>query len=215
MSALYIFDFDGVISNSFEIARQEINRLAQTRFPQLPYVESHDDMARLYPGPLKTSLRRFSLTDEESKMFFDMHSQAMVERAEEISAFDEVLEVITHCAAGRSSIVTSAYSQAVRAILSKSKHYRENTFISIMGRELCLPKSQKIAGLLRTTSIGAKSALHFGDMVSDLLYSREVQIPFCAVGWGYHPITYLKCFNPEFSVRSSEELRHLIHKWDA
>src|SRR5260221_5999038 len=207
MGAHYIFDFDGVISNSFEIARQEINRLAETRFPQLPHVESHEDMALLYPGPLKTSLRRFSLTDTQSKVFFDLHSQAMAERSKEITAFDEVLEVITHCAAGRSSIVTSAYSETVRAILSKSRHYRENTFISIMGRELRLPKSQKIANLLRTASVGAKSVLHFADMVSDLLYSREVQIPFCAVGWGYHPINYLKCFIPEFSVRSSEELR--------
>jgi len=50
-------------------------------------------------------------------------------------------------------------------------------------------------------------------MVSDLLSSREVGIPFCAVGWGYHPLKFLCAFNPDFSVGSPKDFRQILIEW--
>ena len=41
---------------------------------------------------------------------------------------------------------------------------------------------------------------------------RSVSIPFCAVGWGYHPLSYLRAFDPDFAVASAEEFGVLLGK---
>ncbi len=178
----------------------------------LPRVSKQEDMAMLYCGPLKTSLRRFGLTDSQIDNFFDVHSDAMRSRAEEILPFDDVLLVLSECEAGSCSIVTSSYSSAVQTILQKSCHLNESIFYKVLGRELKQSKAKKCQTILEELCLMPSSVLHFGDMVSDLLYSREVGIPFCAVGWGYHPIQYLNAFNPDFSVGLPKNLGHLLKR---
>lgn len=41
--------------------------------------------------------------------------------------------------------------------------------------------------------------------MSDVLYCRDVPIPVGAVGYGYHPTSYLKQFSPEPLLDTEEE----------
>lgn len=205
-----ILDFDGVIADSLAAACDEVNAIAARHYPAIPRVAAAEDMAMLYCGPLKTSLRRFGLSDAESQDFFDRHSAAMARRAATVRPFDDVLKIIGALPPGTCSIVTSAYSAAVREILAKSPNYRDGMFRFICGRELKQPKSRKIADILKAVDVPAGSALHVGDTVSDLIYSRSISIPFCAVGWGYHPLPYLMAFDPDFAVGSAEEFEQLL-----
>lgn len=210
MNTHFIFDFDGVLSDSLSVATQEVNRLVETRYPMLPRVNNQDDMVKLFCGPLKTSLQRFGLSNNESEEFFGAHSSAMKQRVDDIFPFDEALRAVKDVACGSSSIVTSSYSSAVFSILRKSRYYEEGMFDTVKGRELNQTKSDKFRVILKDKGLLPSQVLHFGDMVSDLLYSREVNIPFCGVGWGYHTFNYLRAFNPDFSVESPKELRQLL-----
>jgi phosphoglycolate phosphatase len=210
----FVFDFDGVLSDSRTIACQEINRLSDHQFTSLPKVANQHDLAHLYCGPLKTSLRRFGLTDQESADFFDQHSAAMLRRADEVKPFDPVLRAIAELVpkSATASIVTSAYSDAVRCILRKSQYFSPDLFFKIGGRELHQPKSKKIHALTSELQIPLNEVLHFGDMVSDILYSREVPVQFCAVGWGYHPAGYLCAFSPDHFVETFSEFDLFLKK---
>ncbi len=205
-----ILDFDGVLSDSLAVACEELNAISTQFYPVIPRAESAEDMARVYCGPLQTSLRRFGLSDVETKDFFDRHSAAMQARASAVKPFDEVVRVVAELPRQTCSIVTSSYSKAVREILAKSPSYEEGMFRFIRGRELKQPKSKKITDILDTIGIPSERALHVGDTVSDLIYSRTVPIPFCAVGWGYHPLPYLRAFGPDFAVASATEFRRLL-----
>lgn len=207
-----ILDFDGVLSDSLSAACEEMNAIAVQHYPTIPSATSAEDMARIYCGPLKTSLRRFGLTDAESQDFFDRHSAAMQARASTIMPFNDVLRAIGSISWHGCSIVTSSYSTAVREILCKSPYYTEGMFRFISGRELKQPKAKKIADILDAVGVPACCALHVGDTVSDLIYSRSVSIPFCAVGWGYHPLLYLLAFGPDYAVASAEEFRLLLRR---
>jgi phosphoglycolate phosphatase-like HAD superfamily hydrolase len=209
----FIFDFDGVLSDSLSVALQEVNRLAKAAYPMLPPVRGQEDMVKLFSGPLRSSLQRFGLSKKESEDFFDAHSSAMRQRAGEIKPIDEVLLAVKEVAFGKCSIVTSAYSSAVLSVLRRSRHYKDGMFCPIKGRELYQRKSDKFRAILAEKGLSSSEVLSFGDMVSDLLYSREAGIPFCAVGWGYHPLRYLSAFNPDFSVESPKELRHFLTQW--
>jgi phosphoglycolate phosphatase-like HAD superfamily hydrolase len=214
MALHYIFDFDGVLSDSMVVACEEINRLRAERFPQLPHVSNQWDLAMLYCGPLKTSLKRFGLSGDESKAFFDLHSRAMERRADEIRPFDCVVEFAAKHLSGRCTIVTSSYSSAVRTVLNKSPWFSEDIFSDILGRELALPKADKFEMVLDSVGVRRKDVLHLGDTVSDLLYSKEVHLPFCAAGWGYHPLKYLSAFGPDYEASSPDQLSDVIDRLD-
>jgi phosphoglycolate phosphatase-like HAD superfamily hydrolase len=208
----FIFDFDGVISDSFEISCEEINRIASENFPSIPHASTKEDVVYIYSGPLKTSLRRFGLKDDAASDFFDRHSAAMQKRAKEINPFAAVIDIIAETIPGKSSIVTSSYSQAVKTILSKSTNYTDSLFQFICGREQKLTKTKKINNILQAMNLSHNQALHIVDMASDVLYSREVPISCCVVGWGYHPISYLKVFEPTYAVNTPQELKDLINR---
>ena len=84
------FDFDGVVADSAGICAEEINRLRQ-RYPEIPEVTTQEDFAYIYPGPLRTSLRRFGLTEKMVGEFFDHHSARMMCRARELD-YDKFLD---------------------------------------------------------------------------------------------------------------------------
>lgn len=205
-----IFDFDGVIADSFTIAKEELNKLITQQYPAIPHIDSRDDLTIVFSTILSQSLSRFGLTESQSKDFFNRHSAAMHDRAHEISPFKDALEAINSYLRGRCSIVTSAYSDAVQTILKKSGAYLDITFTHILGRELKRTKTEKIHDLLQTLGITAQQALYIGDLASDILYCKKVPIDILTVGYGYHPGWYLQSFSPDYHVKTPSELRHFL-----
>ena len=205
-----IFDFDGVLADSINICCEEVNILRESLFPQLPAVFDQEGMALLYSGILRTSLRRFGLTDEQSRLFFDLHSQAMERRVTSIQLFDEVVEIFFAIPENRRAIVTSAYSFAVQSALKKYRSVHRFQQILILGREMQKPKSKKFEMICSLHNIPKDSIITVGDTASDILYAQEFGVSVCAVGWGYHPMEYLHKFKPDFTARSPDDLRKIL-----
>lgn len=47
-------------------------------------------------------------------------------------------------------------------------------------------------------------------MVSDILYASDTGIDCAVVGWGYHPLSYLRAFDAKHYLRSPHDLKALI-----
>ena len=205
----FIFDFDGVLCDSLQFAVDEFNRIRANHFPGLPAVHGQHDMTVVYGGSLRTCLHSW-LSVDDSKRFFDLHSAAMAARAQDLSLFEGVADTLTSLGPQRCSIVTSAYSEAVRAILAKDSLFDERCVYQIAGRELHQTKTEKINGILSGLNISASDAVYVGDLESDILYCSQVPIDIVAVGYGYHPAEYLSGKNPTYCVSSVNELRALL-----
>ncbi|WP_299742542.1 HAD hydrolase-like protein [uncultured Tateyamaria sp.] len=206
------FDFDGVVADSAAVCADEINRL-RAHFPTIPEVHNQDDFAFIYPGPLRTSLRRFGLSDESVRDFFDRHSARMMSRARELKPFVPVAKTLADMDPARFTIVTSSYSATVRDVLSRSMPGVSVDEISILGRELKMKKSAKFQRIMTENNLRPAQLLKIGDMVSDVLYAADAGIDCAAVGWGYHPLRYLKAFDARHFVSSPNELRNLLRKY--
>ncbi|MEJ8560020.1 HAD hydrolase-like protein [Yoonia sp. GPGPB17] len=205
------FDFDGVVADSAAVCADEINRL-RAHFPTIPEVHSQDDFAFIYPGPLRTSLRRFGLSDKGVSDFFDRHSARMMSRARELKPFVPVAKILGEMDPTRFTIVTSSYSATVRDVLSRSIPGGSVDDISILGRELKMKKSAKFQRIMTENNLRPAQLLKIGDMVSDVLYAADAGIDCAAVGWGYHPLRYLKAFDARHFVSSPNDLRNLLRK---
>jgi phosphoglycolate phosphatase-like HAD superfamily hydrolase len=164
----------------------------------------------LYPGPLRTSLRRFGLTDERVRTFFDRHSARMMERAGEISPFEEVVRIIKKLNVTDYTVVTSSYSETVKNVLSTVMDSAEVNRVSIMGRELKMKKSLKFKEILKETCGEKTRLVKIGDMVSDILYANDVGIDCAVVGWGYHPMEYLRAFDAMHYIERPIDLDRFV-----
>lgn len=193
-----IFDADGVLLDSLAHACKAFNNIADANFPELPKVETKEDMAHVYPGPLSSSLRRFGLNKARIKQFFELHTAAMREIAEEVTPFDTVIDGIRKFGRGRSAIVSSAFNETILTTLGKSTFYEPGMFTHIRGREPGKDKAEKIKEVLADLGVGPNDAIYVGDTVSDILYCKSVPIKVAAVGYGYHPVNYLAAFDPDF-----------------
>lgn len=201
---LLLLDFDGVISDSLRICMEEINYLARKQFHSVPEVCSREDMVKVYSVKLKHSLYRFGLDDEQTRDFLSRHSQAMNRRAAEIEPFHEVIQGIANCSLPK-IIITSSYSSAVYTILQKSSRFDRNLIQRVYGGEQRINKTRKIWDALKLFSTKSSDALFVGDLVSDILYCRDVPIDIACVGYGYHPSDYLIRFAPTYLLETIED----------
>ena len=206
-----IFDFDGVICDSLAQAMKFFNEIREQRFPSLPHVKSKGDMAIVYSGPLKTSLTKW-LTQEETREFFDLHSAAMARVAPSLNTFPGIVSVLAGLGPGRASIVTSAYSDAVRRILAGDSDFDASCLFKIAGRELRQPKTKKIHDILSELRLVPEGAVYVGDLESDILYCRDVPMDIIAVGYGYHPASYIATKGPTYLAETVEELGETLQQ---
>lgn len=209
---VFIFDADGVLLDSLEQACDSFNQIAGVHFPGLPHVATKEDMVTVYPGPLKSSLRRFGLKQEQVKQFFELHTSAMLEIAHTVNPFDDVLSAIRRYAFGQCAIVSSALKETIEASLSRSREYTPGMFKFIRGREDGKDKATKIMEVLRDFGSGSDNAIYIGDMVSDILYCRSVPIKVAAVGYGYHPANYLLAFDPDMLFSNIGDLLNFLQQ---
>lgn len=211
---IFAFDFDGVLANSLPVALEEFERLIEMDFPDLPVPRSQTDMAQLFAGPLKTSLRRFGVPDEMSRQFFDKHSAAMRARAHEVILFESVVDQLNRLDLSEVAVVTSAYSDAVRTILNKAGYSKLSRQLTVFGRELSLPKSEKFRLFAENTNRDIKDVIKIGDMVSDILYAREAGVQIWSVGWGYHPGQYLSVFAPDRIIENQNQFSAIMKEYE-
>lgn len=205
----FIFDFDGVISDSLELAIRHFNEIRNELFPQLPAVQDKYDMAIVYAGPLKTCLNKW-IGQEGTKEFFHQHSMRMNAARQLPKPFDGIINVLNGLGEGKVSIVTSSYGEAVKRILSTDGSFNEKILYKIAGRELHQSKTEKITAILRELEIANEDAVYVGDLESDILYCRDVPIDIISVGYGYHPIEHLKNYNPTYIIESVNDLHELL-----
>lgn len=207
MNRKYIlFDADGVLLDSMQQSCIVFNEIVCEAFPSLPKVYGQTDLANVYAGELRPSLMRFGLSDGQARLFFEMHTTWMVSRANEISAFHEVLREIAESLPGRCAIVSSSRRELIDNVLTRSPGYKKGMFSHISGREMGGTKAERMATILRLSSIETADALYVGDMVSDIIYCRKIGIPVACVGYGYHPAWYLQSFAPDYMFLNTTEI---------
>jgi N-acetyl-D-muramate 6-phosphate phosphatase len=205
-----VFDFDGVLCDSLAVAIAEFNDIRERSFPALPRIRGRDDMVKVYGGSLRTSLSKW-LDTTEHRRFFELHSAAMAARAAELAPFQGVEEMLAALPTNSASIITSAYSAAVTAVLGTAGKLPPSIF-TIVGRETGQTKTEKLGDLTRRLGVGPADCLYVGDLESDVLYCQAVPVDILVVTYGYHPRWHLEKTGAVGLVDSVTELRSFIER---
>jgi phosphoglycolate phosphatase len=192
-----IFDFDGVIANTFETC-YEINKLGD---PQITI----DEYRRRFLGnisdtkPEREPIRKID--------FFAEYGKRMLSGP----LFDDMKEIIEEInEANKMVIVSSTITPLIEDYLVH--HGLRERFEDILGYDIATSKVKKFNTVLSHYNLTSSEAVLVTDTVGDIIEAKEIDIPTIAVTWGYQPREILEQAQPNALVEIPAEIPRTISR---
>ncbi|MCB9810937.1 MAG: HAD-IA family hydrolase [Candidatus Nomurabacteria bacterium] len=188
---ILIFDFDGVIGDTFEFNYEIIKELHPEVQESRYRIDHH--MGNVYENP------SVSFTKETKESFFKQYSERLT--ADHIKNFLPHVEKLYSKYAMH--IVSSNSESAISRVLEDAGI--RDYFGHVLGKETHESKVEKFKHLAQMEGIRLREALFITDTLGDLNEANKVSLVSYAVSFGYHPDYILKKGHPKEIFSSWEE----------
>ena len=209
MTKVIIFDFDGTLADTIDILLSITNRLSaefgfksatKEELAQLSNLNSWQILQ--YSG---ISIFKFPLLIRRLKA--ELHSEVP-----NIQLFPGIKEVLLELKQRgfQLGIITSNSRENVWTSLEKNGLQDTFTFIysgSTFGKHKVINK------WLRRENINPEEVVYVGDEIRDIDAAKKTGIKVIAVGWGFNSQEALAAQNPNFLIKSPQELIEIIDSW--
>lgn len=207
MNKLVIFDFDGVLADSFEHLYAMNKAAAEFSAKTM----SREDYRQIFAGKFHPSLHRFmALEEEEFKRYAEHKSSIFNDYYDKAGLFDFAPDLIQGLSPSASlAIVSSAPEESIRSMLNK--YDLADSFILILGTN----KDGKIANLkkcLETASSDKQHSFFVSDTTGDINEGNEIGLNTIAVTWGFHDSGVLRASQPKFLVDNFSEIIDIVKR---
>lgn len=194
-----IFDFDGVIVDSFDIVLQSLQELHKKY--ELPELTAAG-LRKLFEKNIWESYEAFDLSEEELASLKRDIQNKLTERARSIGIFNGVGEVLAELSQNNTLIILTSNSEtATKAKLASEEIL--GFFDRIIGVETPGNKQEKMEKIIVDSG---DEAFLVTDTVGDLREASELPLQRIAVAWGYHPKELLATGSPDIIVETPEAL---------
>lgn len=209
MNKVIIFDFDGVLADSFEVVFA-MNNEAATRINKSL---TREEYASCFEEHINARMAQlFSLNEEEKQNFVDSKASLFPQyyNAQSVFLFDFAEELIIEMNKhGELWIVSSSPSELIESILESRglKQY----FSRIVGQNR-QPKNIFFKTALMHKKEG--EVFFITDTTGDIKEARKTGIPFTiiAVSWGFHTPDLLIKETPDLLAKNSKEIINFMNK---
>ncbi len=203
-----VFDFDGTLADTFEIAFEILNKLAdEFGFRKLSReeLEQARDMRTRelmkFLGVSPTKLSRIG-----SRGTAALHSQ--INRIVPLPGIPELVRELhrRHFALG---IITSNSEDNVRTFL---RNHDLDLFQFVRSSSKLLGKARDIKQVMKTFHFSPGDMLFVGDETRDIEAAHKAGIPIAAVSWGYNSRRSLAGMKPGKIYDQAQDLLDLLEK---
>jgi len=198
---LFLFDFDGVIVDSYGIYRE----MSKLTFDALgmSHLGEEEAYLDLFEDNFYDSLEKRGVNLKE----FAQIARTIVPRFEgqPVALFEELKPVVEELARTDTLVIISSNSRRfITQALSGEGYHR--FFEDILGSDFMLSKVHKIDHALKTRGVGREHAYFIGDTAGDMREARRAQVKAIAVTWGWHSAERLMKASPDYIIHSPREL---------
>ncbi|MEK7618979.1 MAG: HAD hydrolase-like protein [Patescibacteria group bacterium] len=200
MKPIAIFDFDGVILDSFE----EGFRIRKTITPHI----TRDEYLAIYDQNVFRSCELEGFGDREVDAFMEQYRISIMH-----IAFFPLLPQIIEELAGEYQlhIISSTYTDIIHSKLAH--HGLDRFFTSVLGGDFEKSKIKKFEHLRSFSDASFEDDMIFiTDTVGDLVEADYHKIPSCAVHWGFHSTDTLLATSAAFHAYQPSELLQIVDK---
>lgn len=199
-----MFDFDGVIADSFEVFHAEFSAaVASLGFDKL---SSRESLLSLFEGNMFQTLVKMGFPLRKLKALGREFQPRIAEANLRVQPFAGMPELLAELAAAWPTyVITSNQTEAIEGFLER---YRIANVRDVLGADKEPSKVKKIRKVMR----GHKGCTpwYIGDTKGDMLEGNEAGAITVAAAWGWHSEAKLREGNPGRVVRTPEELRALF-----
>ena len=203
-SRVLLFDFDGVVADSFEIFYTEFARaMVELGYERL---SSREAVLKLFESNLLAGLIRAGFPFYRLRQFGRQFSPRIAESVQDVQPFDGMPELLTRLAQRFPVyIVTSNTTDTVLSLLGR---YGVTGVRDVLGADKEASKVRKIRQI--HARYPEHQACYIGDTKGDMLEAHEAGAIPVAVAWGWHSEAVLQSAAPRHLVRNPEELAALF-----
>ncbi|MGC8739230.1 MAG: HAD family hydrolase [Candidatus Hydrogenedens sp.] len=201
---LILFDFDGVIADSFEIFFREFtSACTEMGFDRL---NSKVAFLNLFEGNLLFNIVKAGFPPWKLRELFNRFQPRIAKANDSVSVFDGIREMLAHLSAKYPVyIISSNLTEAVQRFLVREKI---DTIQDVLGADVETSKVKKIKRVWKKHP--ESIAYYIGDTSGDVYEGKEAGAITIAVTWGWHEIERLIKAKPHYLVHSPEELEQLL-----
>lgn len=211
MEKLIIFDFDGVLADSFD-AWYKINAYAFKG--ALGKTLTKKQNKGLYTDSLNRSFRKFSGSEnnyQKFKKFKEAHKERFLKYySSQVKLFPFVRFLVSRLGKrGIKLVIVSSATipEIIGQTLKKTK--LENKFIASLSSK-GEDKIFQLRRILASLKIKPNNAFFISDTYNDIKWGNKVGIKTVAVLWGFHDKKTLEKAKPDFIIKNYKELYEII-----
>jgi phosphoglycolate phosphatase len=201
-----LFDFDGTLADSKEMAFAILNRLA----------EKHN-FRKIAPED-REALRKLSILERCRWLGVPLHkipllsveARALYKSSlPQLKPFDGVPEMLAalHHRGYRLSVLSSNSAGNIRAFLLRNGI---DAISNVVGSSAIFGKDVAIKRFLKMHRLTSSQVIYVGDEERDVIACRKSGIPIIWVGWGYDAPEVVRPAQPDFMVQAPAEILSVL-----
>lgn len=203
-----IFDFDGVLADSFKTLFLLNKRSLGTVGLRL----SADQYRSLFDSNFHFSLNKFIGDLNKCNLVLDYRKKYFGHYYSRVKLFRSVPSMIKKLS--KKYILTLASSTKPEYINLLLKRYKLGGYFKIISGSLAHSKKESLNSILRTSRTKADEAVMITDTTGDILVAKKVGLKTIAVTWGYQKVTLLKKAKPDMIAKTLKELEGILYADD-
>lgn len=205
MISLMVFDYDGVIFDTLEIAYNLVMKECR-KYCKIP-LKSKKEFLECYKTNFYEAMKKRGVSKKDMEKL-KKESIGILSR-KNLKLYPGMKQALkklskTHALA----VVSSNYDAVMKKNLKKQGILE--CFDFILGTEEGESKKEKIKTLLRKTKSGKPEAVFVTDTVGDIKEAKKAGIKSMAVTWGFHSKQALKKANPDFIADKPKQMTEVM-----
>lgn len=199
MKKLLIFDFDGVIEDTFELSFGFFKK----QFPDI----TREEYRSLFDGNFYEVAKEKGIPMKDMGAFYLQYHSALKTITTDPAITRTLLALHERFTL---AIVSSSFDDSIVAYLKGNDI--AGLFSDVWGVKKNTSKVEKLEELVRKYGVRKKDSFFITDTLGDIREAAVAGIPAIAVTWGFHPKERLAQGNPSAIVSTPQELFELLSK---
>ena len=205
---LVIFDFDGTLADTKEIAYTVYTEMARKHDIELV---SKVELERIMTLPILERLKYFNVPLRKIPRLAKEAIRRIENHIEYAPIYPKVKETLEYLRDANFLLYVIS-SNSKKNINHFLESYNLTVFEKVIGKASLFGKAKVIDKLIKSKKIAKDQAIYVGDEVRDIEASKQAGVDVIAVSWGYDSYEALKDANPTFLVKEISEIKEIIQK---
>jgi phosphoglycolate phosphatase len=206
MSVVLLFDFDGTIADTFELAITIGKRISDSFRLQ---IVTNEEIVRFRNMPFRDAVRALQIPIRKMPALLMRIRREIHENIDDIYPFCGMRDVL-HELRSRCDLLGMVTSNSEENVARFLQRHELDFFDFGAYSSAIFGKASKLRTLIHKHRLQKETILYIGDTVGDIESCRKVGVSVAAVTWGYNSREILESGKPDFLVSGPLELLDIV-----